>query len=186
MAYTAELCSHGVMRSLTIANAADIVLGLQDEIRRSEGSRYDHRLHGVLLVAQGATCPEAARWLGDSSRTVEYWVHHFEARGLAGLREGERSGRPSRLSDRQRKLVSAALRLPPRQFGLEGHLWDGKLLSAHVEREFGVRLGVRQCQRLFRQFGFRLRTPRPPIAHADPAQQAAVKKTAPARRLRKR
>ncbi len=36
------------------------MLGLQDEIRRSEESRYDHRLHGVLLVAQGMTCPEVA------------------------------------------------------------------------------------------------------------------------------
>ena len=174
------------MRALTIADSADIVLGLQDEIRRSEESRYDHRLHGVLLVAQGVSCPKAAQLLGDSRRTLEYWVHRFEAHGLAGLREGERPGRPSRLSDPQLKLVSAALRLPPLHFGLEAHLWDGKLLSAHVEQEFGVTLGVRQCQRLFRQFGFRLRKPRPLIAHADPAQQAAVKKTAPARRRRKR
>ena len=174
------------MRALTIADSADIALGLQDEIRRSEESRYDHRLHGVLLVAQGVTCPQVARLLGDSRRTVEYWVHRFEAQGLAGLREGERRGRPSRLNDQQLKLVSAALRLPPQHFGLEGHLWDGKMLSAHVEQEFGVRLGVRQCQRLFRQFGFRLRKPRPLIAHADPAHQAAVKKTAPARRRPKR
>jgi len=95
------------MRALTIADSADIALGLQDEIRRSEESRYDHRLHGVLLVAQGVTCPQVARLLGDSRRTVEYRVHHFEARGLAGLREGERPARPSRLNDPQLKLVSA-------------------------------------------------------------------------------
>jgi transposase len=174
------------MRCLTIADAPDIVLGLQDEIRRSEESRYDHRLHGVLLVAQGVTCPQVARLLGDSPRTVEYWVHRFQAHGLAGLREGERPGRPRRLSEEQLKLVSGALRLPPRQLGLEGHLWDGKLLSAYVEEEFGVRLGVRQCQRLFRQFGFRLRKPRPLIAPVDPAPQAAVGKTAPARRRTRR
>jgi hypothetical protein len=49
------------MRPLTIADASAIVLGLQDEIRRSEESRYDHRLHGVLLVAQGMSCPEVGR-----------------------------------------------------------------------------------------------------------------------------
>ena len=174
------------MRALTIADSADIVLGLQDEIRRSGESRYDHRLHGVLLVAQGLTCPEVAELLGDSRRTVEYWVNRFEAQGLAGLREGERPGRPTRLNDRQLKLVSAALRLPPRDFGLEGNLWDGKLLSAHLHQEYGVALGVRQCQRLFRQFGFRLRKPRPLIAHADPEEQAAVKKTLPVRRRRPR
>src|ERR1039458_206762 len=76
------------MRALTIADSAAMILGLQDEIRRSEESRYDHRLHGVLLVAQGMTCPEVARLLGDAPRSVEYWVRGFEAKGLAGLEEG--------------------------------------------------------------------------------------------------
>jgi transposase len=170
------------MRPLVIADAADIALGLQDEIRRSEESRYDHRLHGVLLVAQGMTCPEVARLLGDGPRTLEYWVHRFEAEGLAGLREGERPGRPTRLSERQLLRISAALRLPPGDAGMPGNLWDGKMLSAFLDQEFGVALGIRQCQRMFRQLGFRLRKPRPLIAHADPAEQAVVKKTSPARR----
>ena len=76
------------MKPLTIADP-DIILGLQDEIRRSEESRYDHRLHGVLLVAQGMTCPEVATLLGDARRTVQYWVKRFEQDGLAGLVEKE-------------------------------------------------------------------------------------------------
>ena len=68
------------MKPLSIADADTMVLGLQDEIRRSEESRYDHRLHGVLLVAQGMTCPEVGRLLGDAPRSVEYWVRHFEER----------------------------------------------------------------------------------------------------------
>jgi transposase len=89
------------MKPPSIADSATIILGLQDEIRRSEESRYDHRLHGVLLVAQGITCSEVAQLLGDAPRTVEYWVHGFEEEGLAGLREGERSGRPQRLNEKQ-------------------------------------------------------------------------------------
>ena len=153
-----------------------IVLGLQDEIRRSEESRYDHRLHGVLLVAQGMTCPEAARVLGDAPRTVEYWVHTFEEMGLAGLLEGVRSGRPRRLSDKQIEAVNAVLRRTRREAGLGGNLWDGKTLASWIERQYGIDLGARQCQRLFRQLGFRLRKPRPVIAQADPEEQKAHKK----------
>ena len=47
------------MRPLSISDATS-VLNLQREIQRSEESRYDHRLHGVLLGAQGRTCPEVA------------------------------------------------------------------------------------------------------------------------------
>src|SRR3972149_8544216 len=108
---------HGDMKPLKIADAASIVLGLQGEIRRSEESRYDHRLHGVLLVAQGLTCPEVSRLLGDAPRSVEYWVRRFEERGLAGLTEGQRSGRPRRLSDAQLQEVDRALRQTPRDPG---------------------------------------------------------------------
>ena len=164
------------MKALRIADPASIILGLQDEIRRSDESRYDHRLHGVLLVAQGMTCPEVAKLLGDSPRTVEYWVHGFETRGLAGLIEGERSGRPRRLEEQQLKEIGAVLRQMPRDVGLGGNLWDGKTLAAWIEREHGIELGVRQCQRLFRQLGFRLRKPRPALAWADPEKQEIHKK----------
>src|ERR1700693_5454145 len=149
------MCSHGNMRALTIADSANIILGLQDEIRRSEESRYDHRLHGVLLVAQGLTCPEVGRLLGDAPRTVEYWVNSFEQQGLAGLWEGERPGRPKRLSEARMQQIDAVLRKTPREAGLSGTLWDGKTLAVWIEQQYGVSLGVRQCQRIFRQLGFR-------------------------------
>ena len=149
---------------------------MQQEIQRSEESRYDHRLHGVLLVAQGMTCPEVARLLGDAPRSVEYWVHRFDKEGLSGLMEGERPGRPSRLSETQIKEINRALRGKPTDAGMRVNLWDGKTLSAWIEKTYGIELGVRQCQRLFRQLDFRLRKPRPVLARADPAQQKKHKK----------
>jgi transposase len=97
------------MRPLRVSGATS-VLGLQQEIQRSEESRYDHRLHGVLLVAQGMTCPEVARLLGDAPRSVENWVHRFNEEGLAGLMEGERPGRPSRLDEKQMREINRVLR----------------------------------------------------------------------------
>lgn len=165
------------MKALTISDTENMVMALQDEIRRNDVSRYDHRLHGVLLIAQGMTCPRVAELLGDSPRTVVNWVQNFEARGFAGLSEGQRSGRPSRLSASQLAQVETTLRSPPTQVGLATTMWDGPTLSEYLRREHGVRLKVRQCQRLFRQLGFRLRKPRPQVAKADPELQAAHKKT---------
>ncbi len=157
------------MKPLTISDASQIALGLQDEIRRSSDARYDHRLHGVLLVAQGMTCPEIARLLGDAPRTVENWVRRFEEEGLSGLVEGERPGRPGRLTDEQIEEIGMALRQSPREIGLSVTLWDGKSLSAFIRERFGVSLGVRQCQRLFRHLGFRMRKPRPAGPESDRA-----------------
>jgi transposase len=129
----------------------------------------------VLLVAQGMTCPEVGRLLGDAPRPVEYWVRHFEERGLSGLVEGARAGRPKRLSAAQRQEVELALRRAPTEAGLSGTLWDGKTLQVWLARRYGVQFRVRQCQRMFRQFGFRLCKPRPLIAHADAELQKTQK-----------
>ncbi len=123
------------------------------------------------------TCPQVAELLGDAPRSVEYWVRRFEQSGLAGLREGERSGRPPSLNEKPLQEINNALRQMPREVGLGGNLWDGKTLAAWIAKRYGIELGVRQCQRLFRQLGFRLRKPRPRVALADAARQKAHKKT---------
>lgn len=164
------------MKKAKIADAETVILILQDEIRRSYEARYDHRLHAVLMVAQGISCNKVSQLLGDSPRAVAYWVKRFEAEGLSGLADADRPGRPSKLDERQLKKVEEALRSHPSRYGLEGNLWDGKLLSHFIERQFDVELGVRQCQRLFRRLGFRFRKPRPLIAKADPELQQDFKK----------
>ena len=164
------------MKKLTISEAGVMVLGLQGEIRRSRDSRYDHRLHAVLLVAQGMSCPEVGRLLGDAPRTVEYWVHRFEELGLSGLVDVDRPGRPPRLGDEQFRELEGILRRSPLDVGMGTNLWDGKTLSEFIQTRYGISLGARQCQRLFRQLGFRMRKPRPVIARADPEIQEEHKK----------
>lgn len=167
----------GAMKKLQIHDAETVVLALQDEIRRSPEARYDHRLHAILLVAQGMSAREVAYLLGDSPRTVAYWVQRFEEEGLAGIVDTERPGRPRKLSEKQIEAIDLALRKTPTDLGMAGNIWDGKLLSAYIKKRWGISLGVRQCQRMFRQLGFRLRKPRPIIASADPEKRRKVKKT---------
>ena len=164
------------MKKLKISDAETTILILQDEIRRSYEARYDHRLHAILMVAQDMSCRQVAQLHGDSPRTVAYWVKRFETEGLSGLADADRPGRPSKLNQEQLQLIEKALRSHPSEYDLAGNLWDGKLLSHFIRQQFGIELGVRQCQRLFRQFGFRLRKPRPQIAKADPEKQVAFKK----------
>jgi transposase len=167
------------MRKLQIQDPEVIRIALQQEIARSQESRYDHRLHGLLLVTAGNSCRQVAELLGESGSTVQRWVWRFEKGGLEALREGERPGRPATLDPRQWQKLQRDLRKTPRDFGIPATLWDGPVLAEHLRRRYGVLLSVRQCQRLFRRLGFRLRKPRPQVAQADPLQVAAAKKTPP-------
>jgi transposase len=164
------------MKKLSISDANVMVLALQDEIRRTHEARYDHRLHAILLVAQGISCRDVAMLLGDSVRAVQYWVHRFEEEGLSGLVEDEKPGRPRRLTSEQLNRITVVLRGSPNMVGMSANLWDGKTLAAFILKEWNIVLGVRQCQRLFRQLGFRFRKPRPVIAHADLEEQQRFKK----------
>ncbi len=170
------------MRKVQVEDAATWRIALQQEIARSPEARYDHRLHGLLLVCEGFSAREAAELFGDAPRTVAYWVQRFKADGLAGLQEGARTGRPPTVSGAALAWVGRDLRRAPRACGYGQNLWDGPLLRHHLRTAYGVDLGVRQCQRLFHRLEFRRRKPRPLIAQADPAAQAGYIKTPPARR----
>lgn len=165
------------MRKLEIVNADVMRLAIHEEIQRSDESRYDHRLHGILLVSQGFSANQVAELLEQSPRAVQYWVRRFNEDGFAGLREGERPGRPSSLAQADLESLGQDLRESPQSFGYVQNLWDGKLLQHHLAERYGVELGVRQCQRLFTRLGFRLRKPRPIIAQAGPEAKKAYKKT---------
>jgi transposase len=165
------------MRKLEVKDADIIRLAVQDEIVRSEEARYDHRLHGILLVTGGFSCSQVADLFGHSSRTVHSWVRRFEESGFAGLRETARPGRPTALGEAVRHGIGRDLRRSPFEFGYTQNLWDGKLLSHHLTEHYEVDLGVRQCQRLFHHLGFRRRKPRPLIAKSDPEAQRKYKKT---------
>jgi transposase len=165
------------MKRLKISDSDVMEIALQNEILRSDEARYDHRLHGVLLVCKGFTSYEVAKMFGQNPTTIQRWVRGFQKSGFAGLEDCEKTGRPNRVTPKQLKLINQALRKSPKDFGYSQNLWDGKLLSHYIAQSHKVTLGVRQCQRLFHQLGFRLRKPRPVIAHADPAQQLAFKKT---------
>src|ERR1700736_3784820 len=102
------------MRKLQIEDAERMRIAIQQEIGRSEESRYDHRLHGLLLVTAGHSCREVA----ENGTTVQRWVSRFEQGGLDALREGERAGRLRTLDTKDWRLQQGALRKTPRDFDL--------------------------------------------------------------------
>ena len=164
------------MRPLTISFPDHSRALLQQEINLHQDARYDHRLHCVLLVASGLSCEKVASLFGDSPRTVVNWVRRFDGRGLAGLAEGNHSGRPTRLSAEQLEEVRSLVRQPPAQTEIDANLWDGKTLRVCLRKRFQVQMSVRQCQRLFRLVDTRYRLRRPLVAKADPQRQAEHKK----------
>ena len=174
------------MQQLSVNDSVLMQIAIQQEIQRSEESRYDHKLHGVLLVANGYDSYQVAEMFGQNPTTIQRWVKKFNVSGFAGLKDGERPGRPTLLSEEQWELLGEDLRKPTDAFNYTQAFWDGKLMSLHLKKKYRVEIGIRQCQRIFNRFGFRLRKPRPVIANADPEAQRAFKKTPANNKRRKK
>ena len=164
------------MRPIALSDPENSRVLLQQEINRHQDARYDHRLHCVSLVAAGMSCEQVSLLFGDSPRSVVNWVRRFDRQGLAGLAEGNHSGRPGSLSAEQMEAVRTLIRKPPAEAGLSANLWDGKALAECLQERYQVRLGARQCQRLFHQLDMRYRLPRPAVGKANPQRQAEHKK----------
>lgn len=165
------------MKPLTIDDQKLMTIAIQQEIQRSDESRYDHKLHGVLLIANGYDSYEVGHMFDQDPTTIQRWVRKFNESGFDGLRDGQRPGRPKSLSDKQWEQLEIDLRKLPSSFKYSQTFWDGKLLSRHLKRRYKIKLGTRQCQRIFTMMGFRLRKPRPVIAQGDSQAQEALKKT---------
>lgn len=165
------------MKKLEIADAEVMRVAIRQEIDRSEESRYDHRLHGVLLVASGQSCRQVAAIFGEDARTVQRWVKRFEGGGFGGLREGEREGRPRSLDSRQWRQLEAGS--APHAAGL----WPGRDTVGwpDTERASAAALHGRAWDSTmpaaFRPDGVPAAKAPPQVAQSDPVRVAAVKKT---------
>jgi len=165
------------MKQLQLQDSDMMHIAIQQEIQRSEESKYDHRLHGLLLIANGYDSYKVAEMFGQNATTVHRWIKKFNESGFSGIREGERAGRPNSFTIKQWEQLGDDLRRKPTEFKFNQSFWDGKLMSEHIKKKFKIDLGVRQCQRIFKSMGFRFRKPRPVIANANPDAQKTFKKT---------
>ena len=79
----------------------------------------------VLLAADGMPNMEIAERVGVSRPTVNLWRSRYAERGLAGLADEPRPGRPRTVD--QRQIIAATLTPPPKRLGVTH--WSSRLLA---------------------------------------------------------
>ena len=138
------------MKKLEVTTRASLLSALRFEIDRLPQMRFAHRLHCVLLVGAGQSCYQVAALFGDSTRSVERWVHELEVNGIDGLREKPHPGRPASLVDAQVRQLALDLKSVPPHRDDGPPMWNGRVLREEVLRRFGVAMSVRNSHRLLK------------------------------------
>jgi transposase len=82
----------------------------------------------VLLAGEGVSNTSIAELVGMSRPTVIGWRERYEARGIAGLDDEQRPGRPRTID--HSAIVTATLTPPPKKLGVTH--WSTRLLARHL------------------------------------------------------
>ena len=139
------------MRKLVLGHAEEMRGLIRASGRCSAAQRLDHKLHCALLVAEGRSCYEVARWFGVSPRTIERWALAFSRGGDQGLKPQGRKGRPARLNESALTGLLHDLSASAAEFGYGERVWSPQLLRQHLGARYQVSLSLRQCQRTWRR-----------------------------------
>ena len=123
---------------------------------RTAGAGLVRRAQIVGHALEGLKAPEISARMGLCGATVRHWPKRFNARGLQGLEEDVRSGRPPTYSAEQRSAVINTALTRPTDLGLPFASWTLDRLVAYLG-EWGVAMRRSRISEIFIQEGLKWR-----------------------------
>jgi transposase len=146
--------------AVALSCTAEVMSELERLSRSRSGEvRMAERARIVLSCLHGKRNDEVAAQMGLRANTVGQWRRRFAERGLAGLRDAPRPGKPAKYGVQLRDRLLAQLELPPPE-GMAS--WDGGSLA----KALGVSDDA--VWRLLRKEGIQLQRHRSWCVSTDP------------------
>lgn len=125
---------------------------------RTAPAREGERAKMLWHVLPGESVPAVARRLGRSEARVRHWLKRFNARGLPGLVEQPRPGRPPVYAVDQVAEVMATTLSDPQQLGQPFGSWTLDRLEQYLNEAKGIGIKRSRIDELLRAEGLRWRT----------------------------
>jgi transposase len=123
---------------------------------RTVGAGQVRRAQIVLHALEGLKAPEISARMDLCGATVRHWLKRFNARGLQGLEEDVRSGRPPTYSAEQRSAVITAALTRPADLGLPFACWTLDRLVVYLSQQ-GIAMRRSRISEIFIQEGLKWR-----------------------------
>jgi transposase len=145
--------------------------------RRARGkgapARQVERARIVLLAAEGVPGQQIAAIVGCAEGTVVTWRRRYVERGLVGLEDLPRPGKPSPLPEALRdRVLELTLTEPPERFGATH--WSSRLLAAALAGE-GTPISHATVARIWHRFGVQPWRAQTFKFSTDPALEAKIR-----------
>jgi transposase len=125
---------------------------------RTEPARRVERARILARAAEGKRVPAIATELHLDAGTVRHWLKRFNAKGLPGLEDEPRAGRPLTYSAEIVGTVVQAALTDPQELGLPFGSWTLDRLEAYLNEHAGIPIKRSRIDDLLRAEGLRWRT----------------------------
>ena len=125
---------------------------------RTEAVRLVERGRIIWLSGEGQTVTAIAQELRLSPPTVRLWIKRFNAKGLAGLADEPRAGRPTTYTAEEIGEVIAASLSNPQTLGLPFASWTLDRLEAYLNEQKGIAIKRSRIDEILIAEGLRWRT----------------------------
>jgi len=150
-------------------------------VSRQAVGRVALRAQMVLLSDHGYSVPQIAEIHACGQDVVRTWLHRYEQRGVEGLEDDPRSGRPPKDALAGVIVDTQASQSP----SCSGHVqsrWTVGLLTAFLAARFHLLLSCSSIRRCLHQMGWRWARPRlAPARKPDPESETKLVALAQAR-----
>ena len=154
---------------------------------RTAPARAVERARIVELAHRGRRVPSIAREVGVSERTARRWLGRFAERGLDGLADAPRAGRPPTYTPEEVGAVVAASLTDPDDLGLPFGAWTLDRLAAYLNEERGIAIRRSRIGEVLVAEGLRWRAQETWFgARPDPAFAEKRGRSLPSTRRRRR
>jgi len=149
---------------------------LEQAINSSPYPEVRQRAIAIRLLHLGQSPEQVAQAVMVTSNTVYAWHKRWRSSGVAGLRDGHRTGRTTKADDAYLKELERVLELDPRTLGLPFTIWTLNRLRVYLAEQTNILLSYTRFRALMSREGYRWKEPKHDLSHLQdrPAQETAA------------
>jgi transposase len=126
-----------------------------------ERRRFENRKVIVEAIQCGERIDVVARMFKVSKRSIFFWLALYRQGGWDALREGKRTGRPTKVSPEVIEWLFAAIcENDPTQFKFEFFLWSLSVVRSLLLKQWNVTLSISGVSRLLAHMGLTPQRPK--------------------------
>jgi transposase len=131
------------------------------------------RATAIRALHLGQKPEQIAAVLKVNRSTIYAWFQQWRERGIEGLVNQPRSGRPAKASGSYQTILETSLSQTPADYGYAFAIWTLDRLVQHMEAQTGIRISPGRLQVWLKRLGYVYRRPKKDLQHKQDPQARA-------------